>query len=212
MNVSGTLDIATVSAALTDRERFLAVLFNGPLLPSDAVVVFSGDGKMRLDAAVGILRQRAAHWAVVSGGVDDPPHSLNAADSARYLVERGLHPERIICDNDSQNTRDQAEYLAALCARMNFERVLLSTSPYHMPRAFLTVLASLRAAGLSDSVVVLPLPAGNAPWTGKPDGLEVTRMGLFDGELRKIEEYRAKGHVASYAEGLAYLMEWEQSE
>ena len=207
MNVSGTLGITHVSA--TDRERFLAALFNGPLRLVDAVVVFSGDGKKRLDAAIGILRQRAAHWCVVSGGVDNPPHSLDADAAAKYLIERGLHPDRIVRDNASQNTHEQAEWLAEKCATEGWGSALLVASPYHTPRAFLTVLASLQSRNLTEDVMVLPLPAGECAWWERPDGLDVTRMDLFADELRKIDEYGARGHVASYEDGLRYLAAWE---
>lgn len=193
-----------------DRETFLAWLYNGPLLPSDALVVLSGDGTVRIDAALGALRQGAAHYVVASGGVDNPPHALTAHATRRYLIDNGLHPDRIIEEPDSQNTHDQAGALVRLCAEHKWARVLLVTSPYHMPRAFLTVLAELRRAGAAEKVHVLPLPAAQVRWTDKPDGLDVTRLDLFADELRKIDEYSARGHVASYAEGLAYMRYWER--
>ena len=45
---------------LSVRERFLATLYNSPLLRADAIVVYSGDGKVRLNAAVGALVQKCA--------------------------------------------------------------------------------------------------------------------------------------------------------
>ena len=194
---------------ITPRESFLAALFNGPLLYADAIVVFSGDGTTRLEVAVGALRQRSAHWCVVSGGVDNPPHSLTAREMRDEMIRQGLTPDRIIMDPDSQNTRDQAEALAVLVKAKGWTNVLLAVSPYHAPRAYLTVLASLKAAGLDEVVHVQPLTASQTPWWGRPEGLDVTRMDLFGGELAKIDEYGAKGHVASYEDGLAYLRYWE---
>ena len=193
------------------RETFLAVLFTAPLERADAVVVFSGDGATRLDVALQALRQRAAHWAVVSGGVDNPPHSLNAEASANYLIGHGLAPDRIIQDNASQNTHEQAEWLAKECEDRGWERVLLAASPYHMPRAFLTVLASLQKRDLAETVCIVPLVASQALWWGTPEGLDQTRAELWADELRKIDEYRELyGHVAGDEDGLAYLRFWEQ--
>ena len=197
---------------MTEREAFLAVLYNGPLLPSDAICVFSGDGKVRLDAAIGALRQGIAHWCLLSGGVDDPPHSLTAQAMADYVIERGLAPKRIVRDDESQNTHEQAEWLAALCQKRHIATVTLVASPYHMPRAYLTVLASLQALDIDDKVLVLPLPAGQARWWGSPDGLAANRLDLFGQELDKIDAYGERGHVASYADGLAYLQRWEGAE
>lgn len=210
MNVSGTLDVATVAEPATDRERFLAALYTGPILPADAIVVFSGDGRVRLDAAVQALRQGAAHWCALSGGFDNPPHSLTAAEMRRYMVSQGLAPQRIIEDPFSQNTHEQAQWLANYAAMKDWKRALLVASSYHLPRAFLTVVSSLKAAGLDETLEVMPLAASQAPWWGKPEGLDITRADLFADELRKIEEYRCLyGHVASYADGLAYIRKWE---
>ena len=203
-------------ATMTAREAFCNALASGPLLPSSAVVIFSGDGMTRVETAVGLLRQGAAHWTIASGGVDNPPHSLHADTIAEHLVEQGLHQDRIIVDGESQNTRDQAEWLAEFLTAppepWEFPRVLLAVSPYHMPRAFLTVLQSLRDRDLHEQHHVIPVPASHTRWWGKPDGLEVTRMDLLADEFRKIDEYRELyGHVASYEEGLAYLKLWEGS-
>ena len=197
---------------MTDREAFMAVLFNGPLAPTDAICVFSGDGITRLQACVGALRQGIAHWVLLSGGVDDPPHSLTSADMTTRMVEYGLAPKRIVEDPDSRNTHDQAEWLAGFMQERDLESVTLVASPYHMPRAYLTVLQSLKNRDMTEDVLVLPLPAGQTEWWGCPDGLDVTRMDLFPGELAKIDEYGAKGHVASYADGLEYLRFWESSQ
>ncbi len=182
---------------------FLAVLFNGPLLPSDAIAVLSGDGKVRLETAIGALKQRAAHTCVVLGGLDNPPHSLPTSVMRDYMVENGLAADRIIT-GDGRNTHEQAEVLAQIIKDHEWGRVLLVTSPYHMPRAFLTVLKSIDA--FRENVEVIPLPA-QCDWWSSPEGLKQRRIDLFGQDVMKIAEYG--DHVASYAEGLAYLRHWE---
>ena len=188
------------------REQFLAALFNGPLLPADAVVVLSGDGMVRPAAALGLLQQGIGQMCVVMGGLDNPPHSMSAKAMRDYLIERSMPMGRILMEAEAQDTHEQAETLAGYCAANAWDRVILVTSAYHMPRAFLTVLASLQRAGIEEKVHVVPLPA-YARWSGNPEGLDVTRLELLTAEFAKIEQYG--GHVASYAEGLAYLEDWE---
>jgi hypothetical protein len=193
-------------APLSDRERFLAMLYTAPVVPADAVVVFTGDGRVRLDAAyTAIMHNRAAPYLVLSGGVDDPPHSLLADLMAKMAVVQGVPPERLIVDNASQNTHEQSVWLAREIRRRGWQAVTLVVSAYHMPRAFLTTVKALADTPCR----VMPLTP-IARWHGSPDGQLHTRAELLADELRKIEEYGAKGHVASYAEGLAYLGRWER--
>lgn len=209
MNVSVEAQVAALGHAhrSTVRERFCCVLDHGPILPCDAVVVPSGDGLVRLDVAIEALKQRIAHHVVVSGGLDNPPHSLVAGAMADYLVQRGLQRDRIIEDGASLNTREQAMAVAGLCAQHGWVRVALAVSPYHSYRLFLTFLRALREASLDRKVHMLALPAAQTSWFRSPDGLDQTRLALLDDEYRKISEYC--DHVASYSEGLAYLKLWE---
>lgn len=187
---------------MTDRETFLALLFNAPLLPTDAMVVLSGDGKVRMTSAVALLRQGVAHSVVLSGGVDNPPHSLHALDMRKHMIEEGLAPDRIITEVTSQNTYEQARALAGIAAGTDWSSIMLVASAYHLPRAFLTVLKAM------PDMCIRVLPAW-APWTQCPDGLGVTRRELLADEAEKIERYRELGHVATYAEGVAHLERWE---
>lgn len=198
-----------------DRVQFIAQVLTGPMVPADAIVVLEGDGIVRLETAEGLLRERAAHFCIFSGGVDDPPHGIKASVAADFLISRGLHPSRVILDETSTNTHEQAEWLADYCAGRRFEewghgRFLLSVSAYHAPRAMLTYIASLMNRGLEDRICLLPIPCGNAPWQGKPAGQDLTRAELFMAELGKIDEYHERGHCASYEDGLAYLHYWEK--
>lgn len=186
------------------REQYLAALYNGPLVPADALVVLSGDGTVRYDAAVGLLRQRIAHWVVLSGGVDDPPHSLDAEAARDYMVAKGLAEHRIVMDNASTNTHEQAEAIVRLIREHEWQTVILVASSYHLPRAFLTVLASL--GDLRTDIAVVPF-AAYANWGKAPPGREATRLDLLHDEFDKIERYG--DHVASYEDGLAYLRDLE---
>jgi hypothetical protein len=79
----------------------------------------------------------------------------------------------------------------ALWTRRNLETgddLVLVTSAYHQLRAFLTFVRVFR--GTAVRIWNAPAPS---------------EWGHLVDEARKIAAYQRKGHVASYAEGLAYL-------
>jgi uncharacterized SAM-binding protein YcdF (DUF218 family) len=200
---------------VTSRESFCAVLSNGPLLQSDAIIVLCGeDGRERANVAVELLRQQAAPLIVLSGGIDDEPRYQGALTLANVLMDKGVPPERVRLETDSQNTREQAVACVDMIRREGWTRVLLIASAYHMPRAFLTFLKALQetagdddVTGMDDEVQIVAVPASQVPWFGKPDGVPMSRFELLAEEFRKIAAYAP--HVATYDEGVAYLKRWE---
>jgi CMP-N-acetylneuraminic acid synthetase len=92
------------------------------------------------------------------------------------------------------NTREEAE--KAVAGRSGNDLTIV-TSAYHAPRAFLTFLKVLQEQGLDRTVKLWTAPAPS-----KMDGI--------GREWSKISEYQAKGHVASFEDGLTYL-EWRDS-
>ena len=196
---------------MTPREAFCAVLSNGPLRYGDAIVVLSGDGTTRLAVAAEVFTQKvqAAPRIVVSGGVDNPPHSLSAAASKQWLIAKGISSGKIIEEGGSQNTHAQACNVISMAVSHKWKTLLLVTSPYHQYRAFLTFLRELRDFTLDEQIRLINIPASQTKWWGKPEACDVTRMDLLADEFAKIDTYALKGHVASYEDGLNYLMTWE---
>lgn len=194
---------------MTPREAFCAVLANGPLRSGDAIVVLSGDGKTRVDVAFELLMQHAAKQVVVTGGLDNPPHSLTADQMRSYLIELGLRPDLIITEPTAMNTHEQAEAVVDLAVEREWKHLLLIASPYHQYRAFLTFLQVLNDRDLDKTIRLQSIPATQTRWWAKPDGLDETRFDMLEGEFDKIAAYRRKGHVATYETGLSYLEYWE---
>ena len=197
---------------MSSRETFCAVVAHGPLVRGDAVVVLSGDGDKRLAVGLEIFEQRAAPLIVVSGGVDNPPHSLSAQASAEWLIDKGVAPDRVIQEDDSRHTYDQAVAVVGMAHERGWLRLLLVTSPYHQYRAFLTFLRELHVRSKAEAVHLLSVPACQTLWWEKPAGSDTHRVDLLEAEFTKIEEYRAHGHVASYEDGLKYLEFWESNQ
>lgn len=172
-------------------------------------MVVSGDGETRIPPAVELFRQGAAPFILVTGGLDNPPYSRTAKDMADIMVGRGVAPDRIIIDNDSMHTQEQARFVTALAKARQWHRILLVASPYHTFRVYLTFLRALLDEGIDKTLHLVNVPASHAPWWQAPEGLVKSRADLLDEEFSKIDHYGADGHVASYEEGLAYLRFWE---
>lgn len=191
------------------RERFTAVLFTGPLLQANAIVCLCGeDAKARAETANSLFQSRGAPILCLSGGRHEPP-SIQGADSVRaQLMGRGIASDRITIENASQNTRQQAENVLQIAKKAEWTHALLVASPYHLPRAFLTFVKAMDDAKI-DTLRIVGVPSSHSPWLGSPEGMTETRLELLSREYVKIDEYQAKGHVASYERGLEYLKVWE---
>lgn len=189
---------------LTDRERFFAVLFNGPLLTGDAIVVLAGeDADERGNTATELFRQGAAPVIVCSGALHDPPRRISGDELAALLMSRGVAPDRLLVEAGSQHTGEQARHVVEMARLNDWKRLLLVASPYHLPRATLTFIKAL-----GDSVIrLVPVPASQLRWWESPPGMTTSRLDLLTTEAEKVEAYQAD--VATWAEGVAYFQRWE---
>jgi uncharacterized SAM-binding protein YcdF (DUF218 family) len=91
----------------------------------------------RMTAAIELARKYPAARIVWSGGEASLIlRGANEADFALALFESlGLPHERVLVENRSRNTIENAEFSKALVQPKPGERWLLVTSAYHMPRA-----------------------------------------------------------------------------
>lgn len=188
----------------TPREQFQAILTGLPLLRSDVIVLFTGDGMVRASTVLELFKNQAAPLILITGGLQNPPYQVDAEHLKTYLIEQGVSPDRILVDMGSKNTRESAAHLAYTARVEGWNRLLIVTSAYHMPRCYLTVLAALRGIAQLDNTLVLPMVA-HAPWFQEVAGVGQTRAALMVEEAGKVSEYQAKGHVLPYEDGLAYL-------
>jgi len=206
----------------SSRERFLAVLSGGPIMPPDAVVCLCGeDWEPRLKRTVGRFAE-LDQWArakgkmlewyrpviLLTGGRHEPPAILGARQLAPKVIGLGIKHDRVLLEETAQNTLEQAERVIDAAVDNDWHRLMVIASPYHIPRAFLTFLKVLQERGLDRKIEILPDAADQAPWFECPAGLDRTRVDLLDSELTKIANYG----IASYDDGLAYLEHWETSE
>lgn len=196
---------------MTVALEYMARLYTLPMLQSDAIVVLSGEGDKRASVACELLRQQGAPLVVVTGALDKPPFSLPAAKLEAYLLGQGVSPGRILRVEEGTNTREEADAVVRLARQKKWRRVLVVTSPFHVPRVGLTFVQSLYDAGAQTELRVLIVPASQLRWDAVPAGLKKSAGALFRGELRKIRKYQRTGDIASYESGIEYLRHWERA-
>lgn len=89
--------------------------------------------KGRLDAALALFQGGHCRLIVVSGAV-----GAEGVDESevmkRYLVARGVPPERVLQDSQGSNTAATARNVAAALRERGFTRVLAVSQFFHVPR------------------------------------------------------------------------------
>lgn len=129
-----------------------------------------------------LLRGEGADpWVVVSGGDTQhlTPPRTEAAAYRDAAVRLGVPADRIVLEDRSQTTREEALELKGLLAAKGIRRFVLVTSPPHMPRS----LRALRAVGLDPVPSPSPLRTTMASrWSLLPDreSLAVSDSAVYD--------------------------------
>ena len=192
--------------ALSDRERFCAQVYTAPLLKADAVVVLCGeDATARLTTGCELVRAECASTLVLSGGRHNPPSIQNAASLAPEALALGIAPDRIIIEDGSQHTGEQAANVIALAVANGWKRLLLVASAYHCPRVMLTFIHAASQAGLGEKLHLIAVPSVGH-WHEAIPHTRLQRRDALAQEFSKIDQYHAGGHCATYAMGLRYLI------
>lgn len=103
---------------------------------------FDGEGQITADAANRLFMALRLHKAlrlpiVFSGGLVFT-HSANEADAGYRLLKACKVDEKyLIKESKSRNTVENARFTRQLCEQNGFNRVILVTSAYHLPRSVL---------------------------------------------------------------------------
>ena len=107
----------------------------GPL--GDADMLGLNEAAERLSAMILLARRYPQARLVYSGGQGDPfDPSPPEADLVRaHVATLGLDPSRILFENRSRNTAENASFSRDTVRPQQGERWLLVTSAWHMPRA-----------------------------------------------------------------------------
>lgn len=90
----------------------------------------------RLDAALALARRYPASQIITSGGV--PRSGITEARAMRtWLIANGVPPERIVEENTSTSTVENARNTAAILAQRGAQGAVVVSSPNHVERALI---------------------------------------------------------------------------
>ncbi len=124
--------------------------------------------------AVARLYRRTGLPIILSGGRVHGHQDLMGPVYRRFLVALGIPSDRIILEDTSRNTFENAHYSWELCRRKGYRQPLVVTHAAHMPRAMFCFRKLNIPAG--------PVPCGFRTWEGKtyhwPDFLPRSFEGL----------------------------------
>lgn len=116
--------------------------------------------------------------------------------------------EGVIVTSPLVTTKDQAEWIVAKMRELGITSLGVVSSPFHLLRAYLTVLGQMKSAGIR--IPVIPIPVYVAPHIVVPEQ-KVEAWELVQGEAERIAAYQKKGDLASYNDLKEYLRWlWEQ--
>jgi uncharacterized SAM-binding protein YcdF (DUF218 family) len=164
------------------------------------------EGGSRLTEAFILARRYPNAKVIYSGGDASLLHPEfwdgpgEAAEGRKLLIALGLAPERVIAEDRSRNTFENAEFTAAIVHPKSDEIWLLVTSAYHMPRS----MGLFRKAGFS--VVAFPVDyrtfGDGSDWRLAHDVPQNLR--LFDLALHEwvgLAGYRLTGKIDEFFPG-----------
>ncbi|MCX6723531.1 MAG: YdcF family protein [Candidatus Staskawiczbacteria bacterium] len=187
---------------MNPKEQFIILVNNESLKKSDAIIVLEGDGFNRLDKAIWLYKNNWSKLIVISGGLNNPSGGSYPAEIMKQkLIKLKIPAKDIVLENNSQNTKEQAENVIKLSIQNKWGRILIVASNYHQYRAFLTFLKEISKNKIDLEIV--NAPASNLSWFSKNKWGR--RIDLLKMEFDKINEYQKKRHLASFTEAINYL-------
>jgi uncharacterized SAM-binding protein YcdF (DUF218 family) len=145
---------------------------------------------MQRTYAVARLQKKTGLPVIVSGGApfSDTPESVAAA---RYLAELGIPKGKIITEEASRDTFENAAYTLKICKEKGYKRIILVTSAYHMPRS----IYLFKKAGFES---ILPYPYGHLAPAARRRHLRDFLPGDSGDLSRALNEYSGLAYYHLY--------------
>ncbi|MCM1043783.1 MAG: YdcF family protein [Corallococcus sp.] len=92
----------------------------------------------RLELAVKLDGERHLDKIIVSGGIANKNAGIAEADVMRKsLIMRGMDGDKIIAENKSRTTKENAKFSVPIALQLNADEIIICTTPEHMHRKYL---------------------------------------------------------------------------
>lgn len=189
----------------SDISKLHLLMKEQKLKEADVVVWSAGDLNDRNQKCINLIQSNYAPTLLLSSGLDNPEiGSIRASKMRQRFVDSGVNPNRIVLEDESRNTKEQAVNVIQIAARRKWKKIILVANPYHQMRLFLTFLAELKKQKLEDQIELINAPA-DLNWFQKTSrGREEIEV-FSQEEIRRMIDYNKKGDVAKPSEGIEYL-------
>jgi uncharacterized SAM-binding protein YcdF (DUF218 family) len=193
---------------MTNKEKFIVLVDNDCTKVSDAIILLEGDGLNRYQHAIDLYNQGAAGFVVFSGGITNYEYgSFPFEDVLPYILKTGFPADKLIHEDRSLNTREQAVEIVKLAKTNNWKRLILVASNEHQYRAYLTFLKEVLASDVP--LILYNSPVRTLKWFEETGwGLRFNRL---ESEFKKIDTYTALGHLATFEEAVSY-QKWKEEQ
>jgi uncharacterized SAM-binding protein YcdF (DUF218 family) len=174
----------------------------------DALIFIEGDGGSRIEDAIVHYQEGRVKKLVITGEDTRNPKASESRTKAVYKKAVKKVPARdIIVEDYSINSGEQGREAMKLVRDNNWKNIKLMVALYHQPRAYATFIKAMNEAGIK--IRIVNQPAKGLSWFVPTSYRGHAREELFKRELRKINTYCAKGHVADMREVIAY-QKWKE--
>ena len=191
---------------MTECEKFISVVDNDILKPSDAIILLECDGLNRYQKAVELYKQNIAAKIVFSGNITDYAYgSFPFSDILPHVLNAGVPTSAVIHEDRSLNTKEQAVEVVRMAIKNSWKRLVLIASHEHQYRAYLTFLREV--LDKKSDIILYNSPAENLGWFS--DSGWGVRFERLEQEFIRIQKYSQLGHLATYGEAIDY-QKWKE--
>ncbi|MBQ8524684.1 MAG: YdcF family protein [Clostridia bacterium] len=118
--------------SLPANEERVYIVFGAKIKESGPTATLAA----RLDAAVDALERDPNGICIVTGGRGPDEPETEAASMKRYLISRGISPERILSEDKASNTIENIRFSVSLMEKesLDHRRIICISSDTHIPR------------------------------------------------------------------------------
>lgn len=152
---------ALLSVGLVVLTNYLSP--NDDLRKADAIIAISGgDTALRTVHAVQLYQDGWAPKLLFSGDAFDPLSPSNADIMKNIATSNNVPSEDILVEEESVNTKENAENSEDLIDQLGYETIILVTADYHQRRAFIEF-----SDKLGEEVEIINSSAQEDQWSKK---------------------------------------------